>query len=69
MAASNYKIGQIGSRLGISVRTLRHDDGIGLLRPPYRTAIGQRLYTDREIARLQKIVALREVCHAGCSTL
>jgi DNA-binding transcriptional MerR regulator len=61
MAASNYKIGQIASRLGFTVRTLRPYDGIGLLQPSHRTSTGQRLYTDREITRLQKIVALRRM--------
>jgi DNA-binding transcriptional MerR regulator len=61
MAAANYKIGQIASRLGISVRTLRHYDRVGLVQPQHRTAMGHRLYTDRELNRLQKIVALRRM--------
>jgi DNA-binding transcriptional MerR regulator len=61
MTASTYKIGQMASRMGISVRTLRHYDAIGLLSPSCRTAAGHRIYTDREVSRLHKIVALRRM--------
>ena len=61
MAASSLKIGWIASRLRISVRTLRHYDAIGLLSPSSRTPAGHRLYTERELLRLQKIVALRRM--------
>ncbi len=60
MAASNYKIGEVATRMGISVRTLRHYDEVGLLKPSSRTEAGHRLYTDRDIVRLQRIVALRK---------
>jgi len=61
MSARNYKVGQVASQLGVSVRTLRHYDDIGLLKPARRASTGHRLYTDREVARLQKIVALRKM--------
>jgi DNA-binding transcriptional MerR regulator len=59
--AASYKIGQVASRLGISVRTLRHYDEIGLLKPAARASTGHRIYTEREVSRLQKIVALRKM--------
>ena len=61
MPAPTYKIGDVASRLGTSVRTLRHYDEIGVLKPSYRSLAGHRLYTDRDLARLQKIVALRKM--------
>ena len=61
MAAPNYKIGEVASRMGISVRTLRHYDEIGLLKPAHRSSTGHRLYSDRDLERLQKIVALRKM--------
>jgi DNA-binding transcriptional MerR regulator len=61
MGAQNYKIGQVASRMGISVRTLRHYDEIGLLTPAHRSSTGHRLYTDRNLERLKKIVALRKM--------
>src|SRR5213076_3351330 len=61
MATPTYKIGEVASRMGISVRTLRHYDEIGLLKPAHRSSTGHRLYTDRDLARLQKIVAFRKL--------
>jgi DNA-binding transcriptional MerR regulator len=61
MGAPHYKIGQLASRMGVSVRTLRHYDEIGLLKPAGRAANGHRLYADRDLPRLQKVVALRKM--------
>src|SRR4051812_19244261 len=61
MSGAIYKIGQVATRLGISVRTLRHYEAIGLIRPASRSATRHRLYTDADVARLQKIVALRKM--------
>jgi DNA-binding transcriptional MerR regulator len=47
--------------MGISVRALRHYDEIGLLMPAHRSSAGHRLYTSANLARLQKIVALRRM--------
>jgi MerR family transcriptional regulator, thiopeptide resistance regulator len=46
---------------GVSVRTLHHYDGIGLLVPGGRTAAGYRLYTDADLLRLQQILIGREL--------
>jgi DNA-binding transcriptional MerR regulator len=43
---------------GVTVRALHHYDRIGLLRPQ-RSASGYRLYGNRELERLEQIVALR----------
>lgn len=43
----------------VSVRTLRYYDRIGLLPPSGRTEAGYRLYTDADLARLQRILALK----------
>jgi DNA-binding transcriptional MerR regulator len=41
------------------VRTLHHYDRLGLLRPRRRTDAGYRLYEDRDLERLEQIVALK----------
>lgn len=46
---------------GVSVRTLRHYDAIGLLKPSAVTPAGYRLYDDTALARLQQILLLREL--------
>ncbi len=44
---------------GLTVRALRHYDELGLLVPSERTAAGYRLYSDRDVGRLYRILALR----------
>jgi DNA-binding transcriptional MerR regulator len=55
------KIGEVAKRTGLSVRALRHDEELGLLRPASRNDGGQRIYGARELARLQQIVSLRQL--------
>ncbi|WP_265523034.1 MerR family transcriptional regulator [Oerskovia flava] len=45
-------IGAVAERTGLSLRTLRHYDDVGLLRPSARTEGGFRLYTERDVERL-----------------
>ncbi|MEM8810660.1 MAG: MerR family transcriptional regulator [Cyanobacteria bacterium P01_G01_bin.38] len=55
------KIGELAKQTGLSIRTLHYYDEIGLLSPSHRTEIGHRLYSDRDITRLQQIVSLRQL--------
>jgi DNA-binding transcriptional MerR regulator len=45
-------IGEVARRTELSLRTLRHYDEIGLLRPSGRTDGGFRLYTEDDLERL-----------------
>ncbi len=45
---------------GVTVRALHHYDRIGLLRPR-RTSAGYRVYEDRDVERLEQIVALKSL--------
>jgi DNA-binding transcriptional MerR regulator len=56
-----YSVGQVASLAGVSVRTLHHYDGVGLVTPRARTAGGYRLYDDRDLARLRDVLAYREL--------
>jgi DNA-binding transcriptional MerR regulator len=56
-----YLVKQAARIAGVSVRTLRHYDEIGLLVPQRRTAGGYRLYGDGELLRLQQICIGREL--------
>jgi MerR family copper efflux transcriptional regulator len=53
VAPSTYQIGEVVDRVGLSVRTVRYYEEIGLVTPSDRTAGGFRLYTDSDIERLQ----------------
>lgn len=46
---------------GVSIRTLRYYDEIGLLRPTEVTAAGYRLYDDHALEKLQEIMFYREL--------
>src|SRR5437660_9196702 len=55
------KVGELARRTGLTVRTLHHYDEIGLLRPSLHTESGHRLYAEADVARLQRIVSLRQL--------
>lgn len=54
-----WKVGELASRTGMSVRALHHYDEIGLLTPSLRTPSGHRLYQQSDVERLQQIQSLR----------
>ena len=54
-AASQLQIGAVAERTGLSIRTLRHYDEVGLVTPSARTPGGFRLYTADDVARLTTI--------------
>ena len=55
------KVGELAKRTGVSVRTLRYYDEIGLLSPSHYTEAGYRLYGAADIARFQQIRSLRQL--------
>src|SRR5262245_52888790 len=61
MNSEALKVGELARRTGLTVRTLHHYDEIGLLRPSLHTEAGYRLYTGRDIARLQQVISLRQL--------
>ncbi len=61
MGPAVWKVGELARQTGLTVRTLRYYDEIGLLTPSGRTEAGYRLYTVRDIARLQQIRSLRQL--------
>lgn len=54
-------IGDVARLTGVTARTLRHYDDIGLLRPATSSANGYRWYGREELLRLQRILLLREL--------
>ncbi|MFV2113297.1 MerR family transcriptional regulator [Micromonospora sp. LOL_025] len=59
--ADGLTVGQVSTRLGVTVRALHHWDDIGLARPSLRTTGGYRLYTAGDLERLHRIVVYREL--------
>src|SRR5271165_2611559 len=54
-----YQAQQFANLAGVTVRSLHYYDRLGLLKPARRSARGYRLYTDRDLARLEQIVVLK----------
>ncbi|MBV9799475.1 MAG: MerR family transcriptional regulator [Solirubrobacterales bacterium] len=54
-------IGVLAKATGLTVRSLHHYDAIGLLVPDERSYSGRRLYSEQNVRRLYRIVALRRV--------
>ncbi|WP_154695327.1 MerR family transcriptional regulator, partial [Legionella pneumophila] len=44
---------------GVSVQTLHHYDRIGLLKPSLRQSNGYRIYSEKDLLKLQQIIALK----------
>lgn len=55
-----YSIRELSEMAGVSARTLRYYDKIGLLKPLYVNEAGHRFYGESEVAVLQQILFYRE---------
>ncbi|PUA37589.1 MerR family transcriptional regulator [Paenibacillus elgii] len=58
---SYWKIGDIANLTGLTVRTLRFYDQIGLFSPSEHTESGHRLYNESDLSRLHQILSLKEL--------
>jgi DNA-binding transcriptional MerR regulator len=56
-----WKVGELAKIAGLTVRTLRFYDQIGLYSPSDHSDSGHRLYTESDISRLQQILSLKEL--------
>ena len=60
-ATPRLRIGEAAALAGVSTRTLRYYQELGLLTPSGTTAGGARRYSDADVARLQRIRHLRDL--------
>jgi MerR family transcriptional regulator, multidrug-efflux activator len=56
-----FRVKEVANLTGVSVKTLHHYDKIGLLKPENVTDAGYRLYSDRDLERMQQILFFREM--------
>lgn len=62
MSDTEYlQIDDVASRTGLTKRTIRYYEEIGLLHPPSRTEGGYRLFAEEDVQRLERIKRLREL--------
>jgi len=57
----HQQIGEISRSLGVTTRTLRLYEQMGLIEPPQRTEGGIRYYTKDDIRRLKFVLKLKEL--------
>jgi MerR family transcriptional regulator, thiopeptide resistance regulator len=57
----SWSIAQVARMSGVTARTLRHYDEIGLLEPDHVGGNGYRYYEEPQLLRLQQILVLREL--------
>jgi DNA-binding transcriptional MerR regulator len=58
----NYRIGEVAERVGITTRTIRYYEELGLLGAAAARAKGaHRLYTEADITRLEELLRLRDL--------
>jgi MerR family transcriptional regulator, copper efflux regulator len=54
-----HQIGEVAEAVGLSIRTIRHYDEMGVVEPSGRTTGGFRLYTDADVERLGLVKRLK----------
>ncbi|MBU7597957.1 MerR family transcriptional regulator [Streptomyces sp. P38-E01] len=55
MTERQMQIGEVAERTGLSLRTIRHYEDVGLVTPSARSKGGFRLYTEVDVERLMVI--------------
>ncbi len=56
-----FRIGEVAERAGVSCRTLRYYEELGLLAPAEYSTGGARRYAEQDVARLLRIRELQEL--------
>ena len=57
--SGHVQIGDVAERTGLSLRTIRWYEEVGLVPPSARTSGGFRLYTDADIERLELVKRMK----------
>ena len=61
MERKKYWIGEVAKELGLSLRTIRYYEELGLLRPKGRTTGRFRLYSQSDVVKLRAIQTLKNL--------
>jgi MerR family transcriptional regulator, thiopeptide resistance regulator len=56
-----WRIGEVSARTGLTARTLRYYEELGLLKPSGRLVSGHRVYASEDLRRLYRISLLRQL--------
>ncbi|GAB2738081.1 MerR family transcriptional regulator [Nocardioides pakistanensis] len=55
MSLHHMQIGEVAEQTGLSLRTIRYYEEVGLVTPSARTSGGFRLYSETDVARLRLV--------------
>jgi DNA-binding transcriptional MerR regulator len=58
-AAGRMQIGEVAERIGLSLRTIRYYEEVGLAAPSARSEGGFRLYVEDDVERLRVIMQMK----------
>jgi DNA-binding transcriptional MerR regulator len=61
MKKERYWIGDVAKKLGLSLRTIRYYEELGILKPRGRTAGHFRLYAEDDVKRLEAVQSLKSL--------
>lgn len=56
-----FTSGEFANKAGVTLRTIRYYDNIGLLKPSSHNSCGNRLYSIQDFVKLQKILTLKYI--------
>ena len=59
MSIQHMQIGEVAEHTGLSLRTIRYYEEVGLISPSARTQGGFRLYTEPDVARLNLVKRMK----------
>ncbi len=59
MSDAQLSIGEVSTRIGLSLRTIRYYEAVRLVPPSARTKGGHRLYSDGDVDRLRLIMKMK----------
>ncbi len=68
-ARCDYRIDEVAARTGFTKRTLRYYEEVGLITPAGRSEGNYRLYSEDDVARLQRMRRLKNVLGVSLSSL
>src|SRR3954462_14342496 len=61
MNESSYRIGEVAGRVGVTTRTIRYWEELGLLGGAARSKGAHRFYSEADIKRLEELIRLRDL--------
>lgn len=59
IVSEHMRIGEVAARTGLSLRTIRYYEEVGLVEPSARSQGGFRLYTEPDVARLNLVKRMK----------